>query len=310
MAKEALKAPFIPEGADPSLYDTDRIIPKAEGGDYSPENYRVLSPVEHMKRHGILRIRPDDLENLKAAIDIREQNLKGKNKVNNQLLAYERRTDTPGSNGDLAPLHDYLGFIEKEETKAEREVIKQIKAIGKYDPLVEAALSILGIGEQTVAYLTAYVDLEKASHASSVWAYVGYDKPSHERYTKGEKGGGNKRLRTALWRMADSMVRTRGAYRVDYDRRKDRTSASQKMVKTRNRQGHLVEMLWMDTMKSHRHGDAMRVMTKLFLCHYWLVGRQIRGLPISDPYVQEHLGHTHIVRPEERGWPVITNEYE
>jgi len=302
MGKEALKQGY----EHPALVDTDRAIPKAEGGTYVEGNFRIVDPVEHMKRHGTLRIRPEHLEELKAAIDIREQYLKLRNKIGNQLLAFKRRTDTDAKN-EQGKLEDMHAQAEELEQSARKEIEADIKTIREEDPLVDAAMDIKGIGPMSVAYLTAYVDLEKAQHCSSVWAYVGYDKASHERYTKNVPGGGNKRLRTALYRTADSMMKTRGAYRDVYDRRKLKTANSVKVVKTRNTKGVLVELPWKDAKPCHRHGDAMRVMMKHFLRDYWLVGRLLRGLPISEPYVQAHLGHEHITTPEEHGWPVVTS---
>lgn len=304
MAKEALKKPYLPEGEIPSSWDTDRIVPKADGGNYDKENYRVVRPREHMERHGTLRVRAEHLEQLKSAIDAREQFLKLRNKISNQLLAFERRTDEPHEQ-DIERLSAMLEQAEAIELEARKEVTRQIKAIREEDMLVDAALNVKGVGPLSVAYLTAYVDLEKAAHASSVWAYVGYDKPSHERYTKNVAGGGNKRVRTALFRAADSMMKTRGAYRDVYDRRKLKTSNSMKVVKSRNTQGKLVEVAWKDAKPCHRHGDAMRVMMKHFLRDYWLIGRQLAGLPTSDPYVEFHLGHEHVTTPQEHGWPVI-----
>lgn len=304
MSKEALKIPYIPENADPSQWDTDRHVPKAEGGGYEKENYRVILPVEHMKHHGTLRIRPEHLEELKAGIDEREQFLKLRIKISNQLLAFERQTDHPRES-IIEKLNEMLDNANSLELEARKTVEKLIIAIAPEDPLVAAALDIDGVGPMTVAYLAAYVDLEKAQYPSSVWAYVGYDKASHERYTKGTASGGNKTLRTALFRTADSMVKTRGAYREVYDKRKDRQSFSENIVKSRNTQGKLVEVAWKDTKPCHRHGDAMRVMMKHFLRDYWLVGRKIQGLPTQHMYVEEYLGHTTIIPPEARGWPIV-----
>ena len=305
MAKENLKVPLIPEGDDPSHYDTDRHLPKASGGTYDPANYRVIRPVEHMEHHGTLRIRPEHLDDLKAAIDEREQYLKLRIKIDNQLLAFTRRTDRPPSEQALSELTGMKDLALPLELAARRSVETLIVALKTEDPLIDATLNIAGVGPLTVAYLSAYVDLTKAPHVSSVWAYVGYDKPSHERYTKGVTSGGNKRLRTALYRTADSMVKTRGAYRDVYDRRKDRQSFSEILTKSRNTEGRLVEIAWKDTKPCHRHGDAMRVMMKHFLRDYWVIGRRLLGESDDPMYVESMLGHTHITQPEERGWPIV-----
>ena len=74
------------------------------------------------------------------------------------------------------------------------------------------------------------------------------------------------------------------------------------MVKTRNTQGKLIDAMWCDTKPSHRHGAAIRKMLKHFLADVWKVWRTIEGLPTPHLYVQEKMGHTHIVQPEQRGW--------
>lgn len=50
MSKKGLKrANGIAIGIE-ALVDTDRILPKAEGGTYDLENVRILDPVEHLAR--------------------------------------------------------------------------------------------------------------------------------------------------------------------------------------------------------------------------------------------------------------------
>jgi hypothetical protein len=93
-----------------------------------------------------------------------------------------------------------------------------------------------------------------------------------------------------------------GAYREVYDRTKLRLSVSEKVVKTRNTQGHLVESAWKDTKPSHRHGAALRAVMKHILADYWLVGRTLLNLSTVPLYAEAMLGHTHIIDPEARGW--------
>lgn len=47
--------------------------------------------------------------------------------------------------------------------------------------------------------------------------------------------------------------------------------------------------------QKHAHSRALRKMVKIFLQHYWVVGRTLAGLPVRGPYVQEKLGHTTII---------------
>lgn len=289
----------IPLPTDLELWDTDRIVPKAKGGIYTTENTRALDPQEHMRRHGNFRERAVELDELKNLIDAREQVRKLLNSTNNRITAMKRRTDQLDI-GTVEWLEVQIDETTKQLKLIDKKITKHLK--GMHDPIVKIALDVKGVGPITVAYMMTYIDIEKARHASSMWAYCGYDKASHERYTKGVAGGGNKTLRTVLYTMADSMIKTRSPYRDVYDNTKNRLSVSKKITKSRNTQGKLIECAWMETKPSHRHGAAMRAMIKHFLADWWYVHRTINELTTRPLYVEEYLGHTGIIKPEERGW--------
>lgn len=301
MAKERMKRALGAKAGKERLSDTDRLTPKAEGGQYVDGNVVLSEPVSHMERHGNLRLRPEHLEELKAIIDDREQVMKLFYKFNNQMLAYERRTDRLNE-ATLAFLKQEIEGVQKELKGRDRLLTQWVNKHKREDALMISALGVLGVGTVTIAYLTAYIDLEKAQHASSLWAYVGYDKSSHERYTKGVKGGGNKTLRTVLYNTECSMMKGSGPYREVYDRRKNRLALSEKITKSRNTQGKLIECAWKDTKPGHRHGAALREVGKCFLADYWFVGRSILGLPTDALYVQDVLGHGGTIDPKARGW--------
>lgn len=300
--KEALAVGTEFEGTDMSLVDTDRGRMKSEGGEYVDGNVVLRTPVEHMERHGILRIRPEHLEELKGMFDDRAQIMKLHLKINNQLLAYERRTDHL-SEHTVEMLQFEAARYDTFTEERSKPLKKAVRQFAKEDALMASALGVFGVGEITVAALTVYVDLEKAEHPSSLWAYAGYDKPSHGRYTKGQASGGNKTLRTVLYNTACCFWRDGRSYREIGDRTKERLANSEKLVMSRNTQGKLVEVMWKDTKPCHRHGAALRAMIKYFLADYWFVGRTLRELPTTDLYVKEHLGHASaIINPRERGW--------
>ena len=50
---------------------------------------------------------------------------------------------------------------------------------------------------------------------------------------------------------------------------------------------------------SHAHNRAARRMVKIFLIHFWIAGRMLEGLPVVAPFVQEKLGHEHIITVPE-----------
>ena len=282
-----------------SLMDTDRINPKTNGGTYTEENTRITDPIAHMIRHGNYREREQQLDELKALIDGREQIRKLFNSANNRILAMKRRTDILDEH-TLAWLQEQADATKSTLGKTDRRIEKHLKSMDH--DIIKSAIGIRGLGPITIAYMMVYIDITKAQYASSMWSYCGYDKPSHERYEKGIAGGGNKTLRTVLYTMADSMIKSRSVYRDVYDTTKAQLEASKKITKSRNTQGKLIECAWMDTKPCHRHGAAMRKMIKHFLADWWFVHRTLEELPTAPLYVEEKLGHTGIIKPEERGW--------
>lgn len=284
----------------PELLDTDRITERFRGGEYTSNNTRIVTPRAHMQRHGTLRHRPEWMDALKSQMDSRRQTMKTLMKINNQLLAYQRLTDETNPD-DIDFLTETMAPVKARLDKIDRDVAKHMKV--SEHPLIQAGLGVPGVGPITMAGLTVYVDLEKARSASALWKYTGLHTSSGDRYTKGEAGGGNKTLRTMVWNMANSMTKNRKClYRDVYDQTKARLEVSEKIVKTRNNKGQLVEVPWKDAMKSHRHGAALRAVMKHFLADYWMVGREIAGLDTRPLYVEERLGHESIIKPAERGW--------
>lgn len=285
------------------LQDTHRKNPKRKGGTYTSTNTVVTQPVAHMIEHGTLRIRTGEMNILKQLIDEREHAMRLLYKVNNQLLAVKRRTDD-ASESTLSHLHDNLEANTKWKNQVSKTLEKHIKNMAKNDPFITSCFSVNGVGPITIAYCLAYIDLEKADHASSLWSYAGLHKASYERYAKGETSGGNKRLRTVLYTLAESQMKSKNsAYRGVYDNVKSRLERSEKITKSRNTQGKLIECAWKDVKPCHRHGAALRAIMKHFLADYWMVGRTLSGLPTSALYPEAILGGNHrTIMPEERGW--------
>ena len=289
------------EQIDTGMVDTDRLIPKAEGQGYEIDLTRLACPVCHMKRHGVHRIRPEDLGVLKVAIDDREQWMKLLYKIENQIRAYSRGTDE-FSEISKKQLEDMLPDL-REKVADRTNIVNLWVKNHMNEGLIQSAMNVTSMGPQTVAYLITYFVPEKAPHRSSAWKYIGMHVPSHERYVKGEASGGAKRLRTALWRCVDSMWKNRACpYRQIGDRVKARLEISEKQVSSRTVKGVLKTMAWKDTMKCHRHGAAYRKMIKELIGDYWVAARKFAELPTDGTYAADMLGHEHQVDPRERGW--------
>lgn len=288
---------------EPKMVDTHRKRPKRKGGTYQDENVEILSPRDHMAEHGTLRVREEWSENLKSAVDQRRQVMKVWNKVNNQLLAYTRHTDSKPNPEAVKWLEEQSAVLKTELDRHSKLVAKAMQDFATMDAFSRVALAVPSIGPLTVAQCLVYIDLSKARHASSLWAYVGLDKPSHARFEAGKASGGNRTLRTALYLMSDSQIKGRGPYREVYDRVKARLEISEKLVKSRNTQGHLIEIAWKDAKPCHRHGAALRAVMKHYLADYWFVGREMLGLENGPCYAEAMLGGNHkTVNPRERGW--------
>ena len=313
MSKEIIKATLAPKQggkcaksgeqlpSDYSLVDAHRVLPKAEGGTLDDlNNVEVLTPRAHMEHHGILRIRNEWETQLKAYMDDRSQALKLQLKINNQLLAYQRGTDDANPE-TIERLEAMLEAPTKWLRDIDRAVAKHLKS--STDPLVKCMLDVPGVGPVTTAALLVYVDLEKAASPSALWKYVGLHCAAGDRYVKGEAGGGNKTLRTVLWNTACSMMKQAdNPYRAVYDQTKAKYANSDRIVKSRDTKGKLVEVAWKDAKPSHRHGAALRAIIKHFLADFWMIGRRARGLPERTLYAEQILHHDGIIKPESRGW--------
>ena len=125
---------------------------------------------------------------------------------------------------------------------------------------------------------------ERYEHISSLWKHSGFavidgHAPKRE---KGKTIDYNPKLRTLMWKITDSFIKQNSpVYRGIYDNEKKRQLARKDENKPKS--------------QLHAHLRAMRKTTKIFLSHYWVVGRTLSQLPVSEPYVGDKLGHQHII---------------
>ena len=138
MAKERLKRSLRAEPGKERLSDTDRITPKAEGGTYVEGNVVLADPIQHMERHGNLRLRTESLEELARLSLRREQVMKLYMKFNNQILAYERRTDHLNET-TLSFLRSSIEGAEKELRGRDKLLANWVSVHKKEDALMMSA---------------------------------------------------------------------------------------------------------------------------------------------------------------------------
>lgn len=231
---------------------------------------------------------------LKALVDLRDRQIqKARIQFGGRVSALERGADDGAGSKQLELVtrwHDRFAALEAE---LDQDISDLVKEIADEEPLFEQLLALKGLGEILVAKLIAPIDIERAPQISSLWRYCGYGviDGKRERSKGGETRHFNGPLKVTLWLIARSFMRCNSPYRKIYDSAKEHFK-----VKHPD---------WSD---GHCHNAALGNMIKIFLSHLWLRWRTLEGLPIPQPYVQEHLGHTHIYKPEEFGWPAMTNE--
>lgn len=166
--------------------------------------------------------------------------------------------------------------------------------------------------------------IERLATPSKLWKYAGINvEEGHApKRSAGKKLGFNSQLRMALFRLATSFNRARGKWYGRYE------EARQEIVSRKEAEGVKIvptpqERMCLNcnievkakrtkfcpqcgeklTLKEeppgflflgHLHAMALREMMKDFLVCLWIVWRQELGLPVTQPYKVEYLGHKAI----------------
>ena len=177
---------------------------------------------------------------------------------------------------------------------------------GDSPPESKWAYEQYGIGPVLAAGLAAHIDVTKADSISAVWKFAG-QAPGFDKRLKGQKLPYNSRLKVLCWKIGESFVKVSGKEEAVYGQLYAKFKAEEI---ARNASGHyaaaareqLASKKFRDnpTRKlleagklsdAYLHARAKRRAVKIFLSHYWTVGRQARGLAIREPYAIAVLGH-------------------
>lgn len=179
----------------------------------------------------------------------------------------------------------YDGLVE-----LEKHAGKIVAAMVKREPIYQAYLShIKGIGPSLSAVLISEIgDPGRFPNISSLWSYCGLGVQDGEarKRRRGEKANWNSVLRmTCARKMTDQFIKLRGCFgRKLYDQYKAYYT---------ERDGETLS-------KGHIDNRARRKVAKVFLSCLWLAWREMKGLPVTEPYafgVQG--GHHSLVTPQE-----------
>lgn len=172
-----------------------------------------------------------------------------------------------------------------------------------------AARNVLGIGPVIAAGLLSHIDIEKARYPSSIWRFAGLD-PTQV-WKKGQKRPWNAQLKTLCWKAGDSFVKLGGKgfygawYREVKESLVERNEAGEFAPAAAevlaNRPKHAQAAIYTEGRLPDGHVDmrARRQTVKMFLAHYWEVGKRLAGEAPPKPYAISVLGHGHYVPPPE-----------
>lgn len=141
---------------------------------------------------------------------------------------------------------------------------------------------IKGLGPAMAGALAALLDdCSRFDTISKLWAYGGYkvEDGKVQKHTPGQVSNWNGKIRTLMYNVVDMFIKHRTpVYREIYDEDKQRQLAKGIPL-------------------GHAHKRAIRKTAKIFLQHYWVVARTLKGLPVSQPWVIAHGGHVDYIKP-------------
>jgi len=236
--------------------------------------------------------------NVRALVDARKGTQKLRIAFDNREGAIERGDARPVfRKGKKDPISEKYAKIFAD---LEVEITKDLIEESQVEPIISQMAELNGINYITASQLCSMIDIEKAPTVSSLWRFAGYgcnESGEIDRLRKGEKACFNRKLKPLLHIIATNFLRCRSDSpfkKVYYDAKK-KYQAKIDSGEWEKKNG------W----KMHVHMASLRKVKKLFLATLWRRWREIEGLPVRSPYVEEYKGHTHIYTPEDFGWPVI-----
>lgn len=187
-----------------------------------------------------------------------------------------------------------------------KDLDKAIKAYGSLIPIWDWVTSIKGLasGRQIAKVLAEIDDIGRFDTISKLWKFAGLgvkdgkmDRTTSVRTIEGEdenQRSWNGRLAGQVYVIGELFIKHQTPLYSDvYYEEKARLRRLHPEPE-KSRPGSPWPMDYTD---SHIHRMAMRKMVKIFMSHLWVVWRKAQGLPVSNPYAGDILGHTGIIDP-------------
>jgi hypothetical protein len=276
---------------DPSMWDDGHVLnPRSKGGDETwPQCFECNArqgnqTLDEWDENGDIGVVNKDP--LRALVDLRRALQKQQFVLNNRHIA-GKKLDTPDQFTEK-----YLEKIAGLVDAVDDDIRGHVRFIKSNRPIFVYVMEVKGISEVMAAQLIAHIaDIRRSPHISSLWKFAGYA-PGFDKPVKGQRRPFNLNLRTVLYKTASQFLKCGSPYRRIYDERKTKMKA-----------------LHPDYKPARLHNDAIRIMMKVFLSHLWVTWRSLDGLPITKPYVNDHLGHEHYHKPEDFGWRPISRPW-
>jgi hypothetical protein len=218
------------------------------------------------------------------------------------------------SEGEELPLKLWLGTWLERGEKLMRDKLKEWIESEAAPAEAKWAYAQAGIGPVIAAGLSAYIDVNKAKHVSSLWKFAGFA-PGADRKVKGTKLAYCAPLKTLCWKLGESFVKVSGKpdafygklwaqfkareiERNESGRYKD--AAAEVLRSKKMKEPEVIERLKSGKLTDgHLHQRSKRLAVKIFLSHYWVKAREARGLPVTDPYAIRILSHEGKIEPPE-----------
>ena len=135
----------------------------------------------------------------------------------NQIAAAKRNADSMTEKG-MSILERWFKTYEANEDAAAKDMRGEAKAY----PIFEYLIGLRGIGEHTAAKIIAEVDITRSATPSALWRFagLGVKDGERERLVKGEKAHYNRRLKTMMFLVAESFIKTKSPYASLYYEKK------------------------------------------------------------------------------------------
>ena len=274
---------------------------------------KVLT-ADSLEIHGLTRVEALDaatysIDQVQALVGIYYAIQKARIGAGQRLWAHEQEVDIVSDPLVIQRIKEDLKRLEKQTERA-------IHNYAKAQPLGRWVLSIDGIGPVLAGGLLAHIDVSKASSASAVWNFAGLNPDIV--WIKGKKRPYNARLKTLCWKVGESFKRLeieKGAFyarlyrerkelEVERNERGDFAEQAHKRleecVRMRRSISDEQKKIWGSGKLQPVGLDrrAMRYAVKIFLGHYYEVGRALLyGEKDIKPWIIVHGGHRDYIPP-------------